>query len=127
MRIVVRMISVVNSGRSRLYRGTKRQKMNHRVTALQSGTFGERRFRGREMVERVGPKAGQIGRFLHVFVFWRLFPASCRREGHKTSCRREGHKTTVFWWLFPASCRREGEREEKEREYGGIKIDLTVK
>jgi len=26
-----------------------------------------------------------------------------------------------------ASCRREGEGEEEEREYDGIKIDLTVK
>jgi len=73
-------------------------------------------FRGRETVERGEPKVGQSGRFLHVLVFWRLFP---------TSCRREGHKTAVFgvFEFFPA---REREKEEEEREYGWIKVEPTV-
>jgi len=60
-------------------------------------------------------------------MFWRLFPASFRREGQKRLCfggcfRRFGVLVVVY-----ASCRREGEGEEEEREYDGIKTDLTVK
>jgi len=102
--------------------GAERQKMDCRVTTPPRIAFGECGFR-----RRSGSISGQSGRFLHVLVFWRLFPASFGREGQKRLCfggcfRRFGVLVVVY-----ASCRREGEGEEEEREYDGIKTDLTVK
>jgi len=70
-------------------------------------------------VERGGPKAGQIGRFLHVSVFWRFFRRVAGERDTKRPC------FGVLVAVSGESCRREREGEEEEREYG-MKIDLTV-
>jgi len=71
-------------------------------------------FHGCETVERGGPKAGQSGLFLHVLVFWRLFLASCRREGHKTA---------VFgvFSCFPARERDKGRRTKRKENMVGLR------
>jgi len=76
--------------------------MNYRVAMLQSSAFGESGFRGCKMVERGRPKAGQNDHFLHVLVSLEVV------SGELKESETQNGRVFVFWGLFPTSCRRAG-------------------
>ena len=85
--------------------------MGCRVTTPPRSAFGECGNSGRKTVEWGGPKAVQIGRFLHVSGFRGFFDELQERG-------IQNDRVLVFQWLFSASCRREGEGDNELQERG---------